>query len=137
MEYSENTAVWGYFIPFLNWVRPIRTVKEIYIKTQEAIKTYQESLLIDRNIGFILVWWIAYLINGVIGNVASKFIERADTIEKYVEANKIYIFSDIWDILSIALAILVIQKISKLESTLKNTDKSKSLIDQIGSTEVF
>lgn len=33
LEYFETGSVWGYFIPFINWVRPIRTVKEIFINT--------------------------------------------------------------------------------------------------------
>jgi hypothetical protein len=136
MEYSENQVVWGYFIPFINWVRPAKTAKEIYIKTQKIIKTYQESLIVDKDTNLITLWWIIYLINGVISRVASKNIQRAETIDAYIEANTIYIFSDVWDILSIGLAILVVQKISKLELILKNTDTSTSLIDQIGTTEL-
>lgn len=136
MEYNESKAVWGYFIPFINWIRPIKTAKEIFIKTQEAIKTYEASLSIDRNTGFISIWWIVYIADGVIGNFASRSMQDATTIDRFIEANNVYIFSDVWDILSIGLAILVIQKISKLELILKNTDTSTSLIDQIGTSKL-
>jgi len=132
MEYTENGAVWGYFIPFVNWVRPIKTMKEIYLKTQKAIKEYDSTLVLDQNTSFITMWWIIYLANGVVGNFASKAMNRATTIDEFVDANNIYIVSDLIDILSVALAVIVIQKISKLELSLKKADKSMSLIDQIG-----
>ncbi|MCL6294565.1 DUF4328 domain-containing protein [Jejuia spongiicola] len=132
MDYTENGAVWGYFIPFINWVRPIKTMKEIYIKTQKAIKEYDSTLVLDQNLNFIAIWWIIYIANGVVGNFASKAMNRAITIDEFIDANNIYIISDLVDILSIALAVIVIQKITKFELSLKKVDKSLSLIDQIG-----
>ena len=132
MDYTENGAVWGYFIPFVNWVRPVKTMKEIFIKTQKAIKQYDSTLVLESSTTFIGAWWLIYIANGVIGNFASKAMNRASTIDEFVDANNIYIVSDLVDILSIALAVIVIQKISKLELLLKNIDTSLSLIDQIG-----
>ncbi len=132
MEYNENIAVWGYFIPFINWVRPIKTMKEIYTKTQDTLKNYDTSLIVDNNTGFIVLWWVFYIGNGVVSNYAAKRLNRAETIEAFVEANNAYIISDLVDLASITLAIVVIQKIAKLELSLKNADKSLSVIDQIG-----
>ncbi len=132
MDYSENGAVWGYFIPFVNWVRPIKTMKEIYIKTQKAIKEYDSTLVLDKNQNFIAIWWLIYIANNFVGNFASKAMNRASTIDEFIDANNIYIISDLIDILSIALAVIVIQKVTKLELSLKRVDKSLSLIDQIG-----
>lgn len=132
MDYTENGAVWGYFIPFVNWVRPVKTMKEIFIKTQKAIKQYDSTLVLESSTTFIGAWWLIYIANGVIGNFASKAMNRASTIDEFVDANNIYIVSDLVDILSIALAVIVVQKISKLELLLKNIDTSLSLIDQIG-----
>ena len=81
------------------------------------------------------MWWVIYIANGVVGNFASKAMNRASTIDEFVDANNIYIVSDLIDILSIALAVIVIQKISKLELSLKKVDKSMSLIDQIGTEQ--
>lgn len=132
MNYTENTAVWGYFIPFINWVRPVKTMKEIYIKTQKAIQAYDTTLVLDKNTNFIVLWWVIYITNGIVGNFASRAMKSALTIDEFIDANNFYIVSDLIDILSVALAVIVIQKISKLEITLKKTDKSVSLIDQIG-----
>ena len=134
MDYNENSAVWGYFIPFVNWVRPVKTMKEIYLKTQHLIKDYNSNIIVDQNTGFIALWWIAYLINGFVANFATKKMNRADTIEAFIDANNMYIFSDLFDIVAVGLAIYVVQKISKFELALMETDTSMSLIDQIGIT---
>ena len=134
MDYTENAAVWGYFIPFVNWVRPVKTMKEIFIKTQNTIKTYDSTLVFDNNTGFIAAWWVVYLINGFIANYASRTMTRANTIDDFIAANNVYIFADLFDIASIALAVIVVQRIAKLELSLLKIDKSVSIIDQIGTT---
>lgn len=132
MDYDESKAVWGYFIPLINWVRPVKTMKEIYLKTQDTLKNYDSHLVVDNSTGFIVLWWVVYIINGIVGNYASKVLDKADTIETFVEANNAYIVADLVDLASIALAIIVIQKVAKLELSLKKADKSLSVIDQIG-----
>lgn len=134
MECTENNAVWGYFIPFVNWVKPVKTMKETYLKMQQLIKDYNSNIIIDQNTGFIVLWWVAYLINGFVANFATKKMNRADTIDAFIDANNVYVFSDLFDLLAVGLAIYLVQKISKLELTLIETDTSLSLIDQIGNT---
>ncbi|PQV47904.1 uncharacterized protein DUF4328 [Jejuia pallidilutea] len=134
MEYDESKAVWGYFIPFINWVRPVKTMKEVYLKTQDTLKNYDSNLIVDDNTGFIVLWWVIYIINGIVGNYASKVLDKANTIETFIEANNAYIVADLVDLASITLAIIVIQKVTKLEISLKKVDKSVSVIDQIGMT---
>ncbi|MDO5977611.1 DUF4328 domain-containing protein [Flavivirga spongiicola] len=134
MDYTENSAVWGYFIPFVNWVKPVKTMKEIYLKTQQLIKDYNTNITVDQNTGFIVLWWVIYLINGFVANFATKQMNRADTIDAFIDANNAYIFSELIDLFAVGLAIHLVQKISKLELTLMETDTSMSLIDQIGNT---
>ncbi|GGD07050.1 DUF4328 domain-containing protein [Hyunsoonleella pacifica] len=132
MEYEESGAVWGYFIPFVNWVRPIKTMKEIYLKLQDTLKNYDTNFIVNTDTSFIVAWWIVYLLNGLVGNYASRVMNRATDVEGFIEANNIYILSDFIDIISISLAVILVMKISKLELTLKNSDTSLSVIDQIG-----
>ncbi|WP_203256770.1 DUF4328 domain-containing protein [Hyunsoonleella ulvae] len=136
MEYEESGAVWGYFIPFVNWVRPIKTMKEIYIKLQDTLKNYDSSFFVNKETSFIVVWWLVYIFNGLVGNYASRVMNRATDIDSFIQANNIYIFSDLFDIVAITLAIMVVMKISKLELLLKNSDTSLSVIDQIGAIPI-
>jgi len=132
MEFSESGAVWGYFIPIVSLFRPVTTMKETYTKTQQAIRKQNSSFFVDRDTSLITFWWIVYIIGNIITNMASRIYLNADSISQFIEGNNYYIFSDTFDLLSIGLAILVITKVSKLETTLKNTYKSRSIIDEIG-----
>lgn len=129
MEYTENGAVWGYFIPFVNWVRPIKTGKEIYLKTQKIVNGSDH---IDSDTSFISIWWIVYLLNGFFANFVSRIYTNAGTIDEIISANNLYIYSDMFDLVAVGLAIIFVRKVAKVELELKENDNSKSLIDQIG-----
>lgn len=47
-------------------------MKEIFIKTQKAIKQYDSTLVFESSTTFIGAWWLIYIANGVVGNFASK-----------------------------------------------------------------
>lgn len=135
LEYSESGAVWGYFIPFVNWVRPISTTKEIFIDTQRAIKKYNDNYHMQQETSFINFWWITYLISGVFDNFASRSYNRANDIPSYIDANNMMIISDLISFIPLVLVIYVVIKISKLEALLLETYSSRSVIDEIGVNE--
>lgn len=135
LEYTETSVVWGFFIPLISLVRPIKTAKEIYIYTQRAIKHNNDSYQIKNGVSFIPLWWIAYIINGMIGNYTSKVYDKANTIQLYIEANNIYMFSDVCNIIAICLALFMINKITKLESLFNEVYYSRTAVDEIGILE--
>lgn len=135
LEYSETGSVWGYFIPFVNWVRPISTTKEIFINTQRAIKRHNDQYSMQQETSFINFWWITYIISGGIDNFASRSFNRANDIPSYIEANNMMMISDLISFIPLALVIYVVIKISKLESLLLETHSSRSVIDEIGMKE--
>lgn len=135
LDYSETGSVWGYFIPFVNWVRPISTTKEIFINTQRAIKKHNSNYQMQQDSSFIIFWWVAYLINGAIGRYASKQYNKAFDIESYIEANNIMVVSDVISFIPLALVIYLIVKLSKLETLLLETYLSNKEINTIGIEE--
>lgn len=135
LEYSETGSVWGYFIPFMNWVRPIRTAKEIFIYTQKAIKRHNDQFSLKQETSFISLWWISYIISGIIENFASKSYDKTTDASSFIEANNIMMVSDLISFIPLAFVIYLIFKISKLEHLLLETHSSRSIIDEIGLTE--
>ena len=129
MEYTESGVVWGYFIPFVHWVRPIKTAKEIYLKTQKVINGSSD---INTDTSFISIWWIVYLLNSFFANIVSRIHLRSNTIDEFIFSNELFIYSYLFDLISIGLAIFFVRKITEIEQKLKENDSSKSLIDQIG-----
>ncbi|QHI36207.1 hypothetical protein IMCC3317_15660 [Kordia antarctica] len=132
MEYSENGSAWGFFIPIINLYRPITTAKEIYLKTQHAIKEYNSNFKVDTETSFIVVWWILYIVNNFFANYASKKIDAAYDIPTFVDANTYLIISEVISIVAILGVLYLIHKITKVETLLKETNESVSSIDEIG-----
>lgn len=130
--YSENGAAWGFFIPIVFFYRPVTTAKEIFLKTQYAIREYNSNLRVDTDTSFIVVWWILYWVNSFFANYASDKREAAFDITTFVDANGYLIISEVITIISILCALYVIHKITKVETLLRETNESVSEIDEIG-----
>ena len=64
-EYSPRWAVGGFFVPFLNLVRPYQIVSEIWLKSEpDPLRpTVTPPLLIKA-------WWAAFIVGNVLGRVA-------------------------------------------------------------------
>ncbi|MBC8756620.1 DUF4328 domain-containing protein [Kordia sp. YSTF-M3] len=132
MEYSENGSAWGFFIPIVSLYRPITTAKEIYLKTQYAIREYNSNLKVDTDTSFIVIWWIFMIFNNMFSSYSSRKYDNAFDIASFVDANAYAIISDVIDVVGIVLALYVIYKITKVETLLRDTNESVSSIDEIG-----
>ncbi|MBV1859127.1 MAG: DUF4328 domain-containing protein [Nannocystaceae bacterium] len=75
MTTSPGWTVGWFFIPFANWVRPYRAVKEIWMVSQP-----------DRS-GPLPIWWALWLITSLGGRIADKISERAETWDEIIRSN--------------------------------------------------
>ncbi|PTX59524.1 uncharacterized protein DUF4328 [Kordia periserrulae] len=135
MEYSENGAAWGFFIPLLNFYRPYKEGKEIFLKTQYAIKELNSSFRIDKDATFVGLWWFLYIGSIFFESFAARVQEKAISagdIDAFSDANGYVIASKVMTLIAIACALYFIHKISKLETTLRETSSTFSEIDDIG-----
>jgi uncharacterized membrane protein len=132
MQYGENWIAWGFFIPIVFFYQPITTAKEIFLKTQYAIKEYNSMLRIDTDTSFISLWWIIYWVNIFFSNYAYNKLKIASDIPQFIDANSSILISEIITIIGIILTLYLIHKITKQETLLRETNESVSGIDEIG-----
>lgn len=132
MKHSENIAIWGFFIPLINLYHPYQTGKEIYLKTQYAIKKHNSIYRVDKDTSFVAVWWILYIVNNVFSRFASKELEVASDIPSFIDANGYVIISNGISILAIVAVLYFIYKVKKVETLFRETNMSVSEIDEIG-----
>ena len=108
------------FIPIINLYRPYIIAKEIAVETNnkliEIVPDYKPLL----NFSFIGFWWGLYLISNYIGQFAFNSILKDDTIDQMITSTIAYMASDITDILAAIVTLIMIRKISKLETLLFN-----------------
>jgi Domain of unknown function (DUF4328) len=78
LRYSPGWAVGGWFVPFLNLVRPVQVMQEIWRASSPAVRpderaAWQAEGLSPR----VAFWWAAYLFSGFFGAFAVVSQNRA------------------------------------------------------------
>lgn len=106
MNNSAKWAIWGWFVPFMNLVRPYHMVKETWEASNRGDTTPTPE-------GLFKTWWALVLIPGVI----FRFTFNTDSAESIVTA----LYADIVaDILYVAAGVLFIKIIGMVEQRQAN-----------------
>lgn len=112
LKYSPWWAVGGFFIPFLNLIRPLQVTTEIW-KASDPITDIDDSATWQRTptSPFIISWWILFLISGLLGNVILRLSLQAETLSEMLTKSWVAFATDIVEIPAAILLILVIRNI--------------------------
>lgn len=120
LKHSETMAVWSWIIPIIVFFRPVQIMTEIWNKTQEKIKEYDASYTIKKGGLIIGLWWTLFIISNFVGRYVMKTTLRAETLEQFIEGSQATLISDLMQIPEALLVILIVYKLSKIESKLAN-----------------
>ena len=118
LKHKESMAVWFWFIPILVLFRPVQIMTEIWNKTQESIKNLDTRYLIKSGSLIIGLWWTLFIISNFIGNYVLRTAFKQDTIEQMIEGSRAVLISDIMQIPEALLVVLIVYKLSKMETIL-------------------
>ena len=118
IESNDSMAVWSFFIPIYNLFKPYQIMKEIWEKTQQAVKKIDVSFLFNKNSYLIGLWWFLFIISGVVDRVAFKMALKQETVNQLIEGTKISIISDVISIINAIVLIYLVKNISQFESVL-------------------
>ena len=125
LEYTPGWAVGGFFVPFLNFVRPFQVMKEIWKASdpdQELVEG--EYWKYSDTTPALPFWWFAYIGAGLIGMIsfqmarsvesANQFssISLAELVNRLSTATLLGIVSEILSIIAALLVILLIKGIT-------------------------
>ncbi len=120
LKYSPGWAIGGFFVPFLNLVRPLQVMREAWHASDPAGlerdmgssgSTVRNQLGTPTLVGW---WWAFFLISGFLGNTVMRmsFTENP-TIAQLRALTSFMIISDLWDV---PLALLAIGLVSRITS---------------------
>ena len=65
---TPSSAVWGFFIPFINLVRPHQVMSQIWIESQPAVLN-EHGYALPRKATPVSIWWAAIVLGSVITRV--------------------------------------------------------------------
>jgi len=118
LKYSETMTIWAWFIPIISLFRPVQIMNEIWNETQKKIKQLDASYTF-KDLGLpVTLWWILFIVSNFIGRYVMKTGFKDETIEQLIEGSQAILISDIMEIPEALLVILIVFKISKMESKL-------------------
>jgi hypothetical protein len=111
LKYSPRWAVGGFFVPFLNIVRPFQVVREIWKASSPDLNVGDASSWQYSSTSALLgFWWGSWIASNFLGQVAVRISFRADSLGQVMIASRLNILSDAVSALCAVLAIMIIRQ---------------------------
>ena len=131
LKYSPGWAIVGFFIPFLNIVRPYQVVSEIWRASAGETRWWGGAAWMYAETPiFIAVWWGSWLTLGILDSLGAFTVFGALGADQLLVATRYHVFYDIVGVASAALAITVVQKINARQESAHRLIWSKTLRDE-------
>ena len=134
LKYTPGWAVGGFFVPFLNLVRPLQVMREVWhgsdperLKLDEASNGpgIRNRLGTPPLVGW---WWALFLISAFAGNIASRLLlTENQPLPVLQDASILLVVSDLLDIPSSLVAIRLVSRLTKWQ-----TEKAELIRQQGG-----
>jgi Domain of unknown function (DUF4328) len=116
IEYTPGWAVGWFFIPFANLVMPYKAVREVWEKSDPAIKSESDIMFTPpASAPLLLGWWISWIASNVLSNISWRLDGRS-TLGTQGFVAGVDIISDVAGIISAVLAILVVKGIDRRQA---------------------
>jgi hypothetical protein len=131
LKYSPGWAIGGFFIPFLNIVRPYQVVSEIWRASAGEMRwSGGGAWIYAQTPVFIAVWWGSWLTLGILDSLGAFTLFGALGADQLLVATRYRIFYYIVGVASAALAITVVQKTNARQESAHRLIWSKTLRDE-------
>ncbi|MEP7341060.1 MAG: DUF4328 domain-containing protein [Acidobacteriota bacterium] len=122
-QYSTGWAVGGFFVPFLNLVRPYEIVKEIWKGSNpDSAVPDDPSAQVPFTTGqyaskspLIGVWWGLWILSNMVSNAIFRFSSKANTAEELLTWSWVSLGSNLLWVAAGVLAILVVKGIDAMQ----------------------
>lgn len=123
LSYGEGWAAGGWFVPILNWFRPLQIMNELYQYTPEFLA--KSNIVVSQKLtkGILGVWWTLWVGNNILANASFQFSRRAEDIGDYILMNNLSMISNVVGIPLALITIKVIKDYAKMEPLLFQTEE--------------
>lgn len=129
IKHDNSWAVWSFIVPIISLFRPLQIMKEIWIKTQKKVKQLDPTYITNYNTTPIILWWVLFIASNVVGRYILRNSFKEDTLDSLIQLTEAYLISDSIQIIEALLILFIVSKISKMETSLINLHKHKTLND--------
>jgi hypothetical protein len=109
LRYGTGWAIGAWFVPFLNLVRPIQIVNDVWRGSRPYLdhRFGWRGRPVPRVFAF---WWAAWLIAGALGGVAAQLLLGAEEPGQFEASSAAFIASDLLSAVAAILALVVVDR---------------------------
>lgn len=114
LRFKPGWAVGSWFVPILNWWRPLQITNDIWRASDPSLGTEPNTGWRDRQVTALLgLWWVAWLIANQIGQLLFRRSFGAETVKDFQTAARTTLAADISSAIATALVIAVVWRITR------------------------
>jgi hypothetical protein len=114
VEYTPGWAVGWFFVPLANLFMPYKAVREVWEKSDPAIKTEEDRAFTPAaSTPLLLGWWVSWIAMNVLARATSRLGRDAVSIETMVWVTWVDVVGDLLGIVAAVLAIFVVRGIDR------------------------
>ena len=146
LKYSPGWAVGGFFVPFLNLVRPLQVMREIWHGSEpsglerdlaSSGPSIRNQLGTPPLVGW---WWALFLVSNLLGNITARMTFAPNqTLDRLLALSALLVFSDLIEIPGAVVAIRLVGRLTtwqaeRAEDVRRRTsDRPAATGDSLGS----
>ena len=123
LKYSPRWAVGGFFVPFLNFVRPVQVMREVWHGSDPAGTERDASPAgpgIRNQLGtppLVNLWWGILILSSLVGNAIFRMgVTENPTLDQLQMMSALLVLSDVIDIPSALVAFSLITRITNWQT---------------------
>jgi hypothetical protein len=117
IEYTPGWAVGWFFIPFANLVMPYKAVREVWEKSDPAVRTEDDYMFARPSSTPLLPgWWVTFIASNVAGNISGRLMADARTDAALRFTAGVDLIASLLAVVAAVLAILVVRGIDRRQA---------------------
>ncbi|OHX65823.1 hypothetical protein NH26_05390 [Flammeovirga pacifica] len=120
LKYNESDALWAWFIPFLNLVRPLNIMSEMSQELSEYLS--KRGKVIHSNSFAPIIWWACWIINNIFAQIVGRVSDFEGLVGDLNLTATLIIVSQSLNIIASLAAIYNINEYNKMEKFYYETD---------------
>ena len=114
LRFEVGWTVGGWFVPFLNLVRPKQLMDDIWRATDPTLPEQPGDAWRTRPVAFLVhLWWAMFLLSTAVGLIATSLLQDASTLQELRTAAILMLVGDVLALPAAVLACLVVSRVTQ------------------------
>jgi hypothetical protein len=105
--YTPASCVWWYFVPIASLFKPFQAMRQIWNGSHG-----NDGQAIDEGHESLTIWWAAWVISGILGNISFRLQMSADGTDMANMATSLFMASALVDLVAYPAAIILVTTIN-------------------------